>query len=58
MLCMLPASGVTYTRLAGEEGLKTFALQVFEQGNRGDIGVLLAPGIVLVFTKDAGNMLV
>ncbi|MNE87278.1 hypothetical protein D3C80_1844630 [compost metagenome] len=33
VLCMLTATRVSHSSLAGKEGLKAFALQVFKNGN-------------------------
>ena len=39
MFCVLPATRVTHTALAGKKGMKPFTLEVLQQGDGRDVSV-------------------
>jgi hypothetical protein len=55
MLGMLTLTGVSDTRLAGEERLETFLLQIVQQSYSGNIGIAIATGIVFSLTEYTGH---
>jgi hypothetical protein len=55
MFGVFPLVGVTHTGLAGEERLKTFALQVIQQGDGRDAGIALAARFMLFSLNTLGT---
>ncbi|EIN60287.1 hypothetical protein ECEC1846_2828 [Escherichia coli EC1846] len=56
VFCVSPAARVAHTGLAGEERLKAFPLQIFQDGNGGNVRIPFTAGGVPVFPKNTGYM--
>ncbi|KEM36199.1 hypothetical protein AD21_2195 [Escherichia coli 6-319-05_S4_C2] len=56
VFCVSPATRVAHTGLAGEERLKAFPLQIFQDGNGGNVRIPFTAGGVPVFPKNTGYM--
>ena len=54
VFCVSPAARVAHTGLAGEERLKAFPLQIFQDGNGGNVRIPFTAGDVPVFPKNTG----
>ncbi|ENC90342.1 hypothetical protein ECP030186711_2922 [Escherichia coli P0301867.11] len=50
-----PTALVAHTGLAGEEWLKAFPLQIFQDGDGGNVRILFTAGCVLIFPEYAGD---
>ena len=55
VFCVSPAARVTYAGLAGEEWLKAFLLQIFRDGDSGNVRIVFTAGGMSVFPKILGT---
>ncbi|EGB79977.1 hypothetical protein HMPREF9533_05245 [Escherichia coli MS 60-1] len=56
VFCVSPAARVTYAGLAGEEWLKAFLLQIFQDGDSGNVRIVFTAGGMSVFPKNTRYM--
>ena len=56
MFGIFPAALVAHTGLAGEERLKAFPLQIFQDGDGGNVRIPLTAGGVPVFSKNTRDV--
>ncbi|GDL91647.1 hypothetical protein BvCmsKSP008_00038 [Escherichia coli] len=56
VFCVSPAARVAHTGLAGEEWLKAFPLQIFQDGDGGNVRIAFTAGGMPVFSKNTGNI--
>ncbi|CTW94675.1 Uncharacterised protein [Escherichia coli] len=56
VFCVFPAALVAHAGLAGKERLKAFLLQIFQDGDSGNVRIVFTSGGMSVFPKNTRYM--
>ncbi len=56
VFCVFPAALVAHAGLAGKERLKAFLLQIFQDGDSGNVRIVFTAGGMSVFPKNTRYM--